>query len=270
MSDESDGPVLAISDSTDVVIHDLSGESPTESLRFERDIRAIRWLTPRQIFVTNGPGPGAIVDLQSNERRPTKYDGLAAVVLSEDERWILGSETFANLFWLEDLRGVSRPRRLSAENPGGALLSTRLDRVFWNDGNRLMSQGIDGNSEAVLHGVFSRVPHSLALNPDGDLLAVGLSDREVHLWDWENNLRLGPILMHPDTIRAVTFSPGGGTLMTVGGDRSLSFWNVTTGELMLRKSIATGGEIRLARFSADLRHLAVCDNFGGVRLVSLF
>jgi hypothetical protein len=39
---------------------------------------------------------------------------------------------------------------------------------------------------------------------------------------------------------------------------------------MLRKSIATGGEIRLARFSAGLRHLAVCDNFGGVRLVSLF
>lgn len=270
MSDESGEPVLAISDSTDVVFHDLSGESPTRSIGFERDIRAIRWLTPRQIFVTNGPGPGAIVDLQNNGRRQTRFDGRSTVVLSEDGRWILGSVTLANQFWIEDLHGKTQPRRLSAVNPGGALLSTRLDRVFWNDGNRLMSQAIVGNAGAVLHGVFSRVPHFLALDPGEDLLAVGLSDREVHLWDWKENRRVGPILMHPETIRAVAFSPGGGTLLTIGGDGSLSFWNVTTGELMLRKSIATGGEIRLARFSADARHLAVCDNMGGVTLVSLF
>jgi serine/threonine protein kinase/WD40 repeat protein len=270
MYDESGGPVLAISDSTEVVIHDLSGESPIESIGFERDIRTIRWLTPRQIFVTNGPGPGAVVDLQSDERRQTRFDGQFAVVLSEDERWILGSETLANLFWLEDLHGISPPRQLSAENPGGALLSTRHGRVFWNDGNRLMSQAIVGDAAAMLHCVFPRVPHFLALNPGGELLAIGLSDREVHLWDWKENRRFGPILMHPETIRAVTFSPGGGTLLTVGGDGSLSFWNVTTGELMLRKSIAKQGDVRLARFSADARHLAVCDSFGGVRWLSLF
>lgn len=71
----------------------------------------------------------------------------------------------------------------------------------------------------------------LALSPVGHILATGLADNSVQLWNVSNPsypARTGsPLSGHTGTVDEMTFSPDGHTLATASLDSSVRLWNVT-------------------------------------------
>ncbi len=88
------------------------------------------------------------------------------------------------------------------------------------------------------------VPHSLAFNPRGDILAIGGCAEwdstqspnkclagEITLWNMRTDDVSGAALTgHKDTVSSLVFSPDGKTLASSGADRSIILWDVETGE----------------------------------------
>ena len=104
--------------------------------------------------------------------------------------------------------------------------------------------------------------YSLALAPDGQLLASGDSDNTVLLWNLSSEKVNHTLRAHTgEDSRAaalvwrVAFSPDGRLLASAGGDQTVRVWDVATGELLSTLSGHTAAVTSLA-FSPDGRWLA--------------
>ncbi len=69
---------------------------------------------------------------------------------------------------------------------------------------------------------------SVALSPDGTLLAAGTANGEVRLWDVQSGVPLGICQGHTDWVRSVAFSPDGSSVLSGSDDQSIRLWDVKT------------------------------------------
>jgi len=67
--------------------------------------------------------------------------------------------------------------------------------------------------------------YSLALSPDGTLLATAGPDRAVKLWDVQNGKMLRSLL-HADELMAVAFSADGRLIAAGGYDNTIVIWGI--------------------------------------------
>ncbi|WP_225912410.1 WD40 repeat domain-containing protein [Nostoc flagelliforme] len=74
--------------------------------------------------------------------------------------------------------------------------------------------------------------YSLALSPDGKLLATGDINGQIHLWQVADRKKVLAFKAHESWIWVVTFSPDGQTLASGGQDGLVKIWNVQTGECL--------------------------------------
>ncbi|AMV21046.1 protein kinase domain-containing protein [Planctomyces sp. SH-PL14] len=75
---------------------------------------------------------------------------------------------------------------------------------------------------------------SVAVSPDGSLIATGSWDRQARIWDAATG-KLKLSIPHPDLyVHGVAWSPDGKLLATAGSarDRYVNLWNAATGELV--------------------------------------
>jgi WD40 repeat protein len=83
----------------------------------------------------------------------------------------------------------------------------------------------------TLTGHSKRVS-SIAMTPDGQLIASGSEDKTIKVW----NLRTGQLLRtltgHSEGIRSVAISPDGKLLASGGDDKTIKLWNLDTGKLL--------------------------------------
>ena len=133
-----------------------------------------------------------------------------------------------------------------------------------------MTRSLSGSEPAVRCATFGDLPSQLVLSADEQTLAIGLSDREVHLWDWRSNEAIGPVLMHPSGIEALAFSPFGHSLLTVDELGMLRSWNLATGELTLEESFGGTEGLSFVKFSRDARYLGLQYNDRTLRIVRLY
>jgi WD40 repeat protein len=70
--------------------------------------------------------------------------------------------------------------------------------------------------------------HSIAFSPDGRILASGMDDGTIRLWDVATGERLGqigrPLTGHKRAVYSVAFSPDGRTLASAGDDGTVRLW----------------------------------------------
>ena len=71
---------------------------------------------------------------------------------------------------------------------------------------------------------------SVALSPDGKLLAAGTANGEVRIWQMENRRLLHTCKGHTDWVRSIAFSTDGKILASGSHDRTIRLWDVDTGQ----------------------------------------
>ena len=77
---------------------------------------------------------------------------------------------------------------------------------------------------------------TVAVSPDGKILATGSFDKTVKLWDAATGKELRTLAGatgHTNLVLGVAFAPDGLTLATVSSDNSLKIWDFATGQVKL-------------------------------------
>jgi glucose repression regulatory protein TUP1 len=67
---------------------------------------------------------------------------------------------------------------------------------------------------------------SVALSPDGRLLAAASLDKVVRIWDTETSQLLDRLEGHSDSVYSIAFSPDGKNVISGSLDRNIMLWDV--------------------------------------------
>ena len=80
-------------------------------------------------------------------------------------------------------------------------------------------------------GVVSQVL-DLATNPNSAIVAGGIEDGTIRLWDTANNWELKVIALHKGPVSRVLFLPDGKTLISVGHDGAVKIQDLSSGQII--------------------------------------
>ena len=106
---------------------------------------------------------------------------------------------------------------------------------------------------------------SLALSPDGKLLATGDIDGQIRLWQVANGKHLLTFKGHEGWVWTLAFSPSGQTLASGGHDALVKLWDIQTGNCLKIFDKHTAN-VTCVSFSSDGQTLASTGNDTSIRL----
>ncbi len=121
--------------------------------------------------------------------------------------------------------------------------------------------GLDDLQPAVQVQAHNSDIASMALSPDGSLLATGSDDRTIGLWDVADDGALTPhsrLRGHEERVRSLTFSPDGHWLASAADEPAVRFWDLAT-EHAVGDRISVGSRPVVAFSRTDDRELLVAD-----------
>jgi WD40 repeat protein len=91
----------------------------------------------------------------------------------------------------------------------------------WNVADGRLVRAFEGHRDAV---------YSLALSPDGRVLATGSYDQKIKLWNVEDGKEIRTLSGHNGCVYGLAFRPDGKLLASASADRTVKLWDVASGE----------------------------------------
>lgn len=199
-----------------------------------------------------------------------EHEGVNDVAFSPNGS-ILASASDDSIIRMWDTRTLERIGKLETKSGGVTSIS------FHPDGNTLVSLNgrvapteiqLGGDMSLRIWEVKSRKQiavaqdhspsvSSVALSPDGELLAVGCHNGVVDLWDVRNKKRIDSLRGHAAKVQCVVFSPDG-RLLASSASELAHLWNIRN-----RKQIAVFNHTAIVEsmsFSPDGKTLACVDD----------
>ncbi|HLA43565.1 MAG TPA: WD40 repeat domain-containing protein, partial [Aggregatilineales bacterium] len=88
-----------------------------------------------------------------------------------------------------------------------------------------------------------------AISPDGRLLAAGIDNLSIGIWNLDTGEKLHDLIRHDDRLRDVYFSPDGRLLASASWDRTVRLWDVASGEMI--QTLRHGLGVNKIQFSPD-------------------
>ena len=177
--------------------------------------------------------------------------------------------------------GVVRVWRLAAAKDSQRAIRAHEGMVtaaiFTPSGDQIASRGGDGsvkiwdsNTGAPLRSFEVGKPSggacSLAVSPDGRLLAAGTVNHEIKLWSLADGIEQKSLAGHGGAVEAVAFSPDGRILASGSADKTIKLWEVASGRELGTLAGHTSW-IGCLAFSADGQTLA---SSGGDKTIRLW
>ena len=106
----------------------------------------------------------------------------------------------------------------------------------------------------------------VVFSPDGQLIAAGMADGQVRVWQAADGRPLWVWQAHIGNTISICFSPDGHTLASGGMDQSVRLWDVTSGQALQIFKGHTGSWVNSVCFSPDGQILASGGDDQTVRL----
>jgi WD40 repeat protein/transcriptional regulator with XRE-family HTH domain len=222
-----------------------------------------------QIWDVRDPGrPVRLADT------PPAAGDLQSVVLSPDGRRIAAGGTAGDVV-VVDLADPARPGvPVPLATGGGPVLAV----AFGPGGRTLLAATGKDIRRWTLGATPTELPplaappsplQSLAVSPDGRLVAAGTADGPVALW--RDAAALPPVTGPTDKAYAVAFSPDGRMLAAGSADRTVRRWDVADPARPVPAAVLTGATnwVNAVAFSPDGRSLAAGSSDGYARLYDL-
>ena len=146
-------------------------------------------------------------------------------------------------------------------------VASRGNRVFVAHGNHAIVVRDVATGQEIRRFATSSAPFSLALTPDGRLLAAGTYLGTVELWDIESGQKRGELKGERSVVTAIDISPGGTRLAAASRDGATRLWNVS-GQSLATIAVRKPGATRV-RFFPDGRRVAIGYEDGEVEIRDL-
>jgi WD40 repeat protein/serine/threonine protein kinase len=173
----------------------------------------------------NKSGAGGVHEIDAHE------GGVMQVALSPDERQILttGCDNKAKL-WNPQTGELVREL---AGHTGWV-----SDGAFVGDGSRIVTVSFDGHiklwdaatAQVVKSLHVPETAHCIAASPDVPMIAAGMRDGTVRLYDARDLMETARLTGHTDRVRDVIFTPDSRHVISGSYDRSMRVWNVAKGK----------------------------------------
>jgi WD40 repeat protein/serine/threonine protein kinase len=127
------------------------------------------------------------------------------------------------VFSVDNVALVQESRRLgygkfnqAVFSPDGNIIAVASSAGVYLIADKQIIQFLDPQDEAV----------SLAFSTIGDVLAVGLRNGDIQLWDWRTQSRLAVLSGHFDRVNRLLFSPTQNYLFSASKDKRIKVWDI--------------------------------------------
>lgn len=84
------------------------------------------------------------------------------------------------------------------------------------------------------------VASTVAISPNGQVLAAGCDDHRIRLWNLSDGSPVGQLREHTDWVRGIAFHPQGKKLVSVGDDYFVRLWDLETNAVVQRHEVKSG------------------------------
>ncbi len=235
-----DGQTLASSSYLDetVRIWDVhTGEQKRKLTEHTGDIEGLAFSPDGQTLASSGSGDGTIRfwDVRTGDQKHavTGYaDYVYSVAFNPDGKFFASGYADGSIrFW--DAETGLHLKTFKGSNYDASCLVFSLDgkTLAHADGLNIRLQDAGTGEEKMLLTGHTWGMHSMALSPDGDILASGSEDTTIRLWDMHTGEHKRTLNGHKHRVYSVAFSPDGKTLASGSDDNTIRLWNVDTGEI---------------------------------------
>lgn len=126
----------------------------------------------------------------------------------------------------------------------------------WKTADGAALQSFEGHLDAA---------YSLAVSPDGRMIATGAYDQKIRLWDAAAGKELALLKGHNGAVNGLSFRPDGAVLASASADRTVKLWAIPSGERLDTLSQPTKEQTSVV-FSADGKQLFAAGADNRIRL----
>lgn len=235
-----------------------------------------RPLTPEQLglvklWIDQGAQgeAAAIAHVVPRQPLPAGLQPILSLAITPDDEYVACSR--GQKLFVYHLPGMRLAAELTdpavaARGPAAAHEDLIRSLAFSRSGDLLASGGFRTvklwrrpKSKLLREIAVAQAPSSLAVSPDGRLLAVGLPMGAVELHDLTGPLPSRSLAGHEGAVNGLAFAPDGATLYSAAADKTLRAWNAADGaprgKLMLtiepRRLAVINAGAQLATADAD-------------------